>query len=72
MRTEAIRRMQLSLLGKMETTLVRRRICLFRFSSMLEVLRRRRTGSGRLKMVKPSGRAVSIQVARSGAVFGIS
>ena len=45
MRMEAMRRRPLSLFGKMETTLVRRRICLLRFSSLWEVLRRRRTCS---------------------------
>ncbi|MFT7304572.1 MAG: hypothetical protein ACI8UZ_003430 [Akkermansiaceae bacterium] len=43
-----MRRRPLSLFGKMETTLVRRRICLLRFSSLWEVLRRRRTCSGKL------------------------
>lgn len=53
--------------GKRPATLVRRLIWELRVSHILEVRRRRRMFSGKAKMVRPSGMALSIQRARSGA-----
>ena len=68
MRMAETRRRQLSGLGKMAATRVRRRICLLRASQRLEVRRRLRMGSGKAKTVKASGRLFSIQVASWGAL----
>ena len=58
-----------SVFGKSPATFVRRFICVLRVSHMLDVRRRFRLCSGRLKMVNPSGIAESIQALRRGAVL---
>ena len=58
-----------SVFGKSPATFVRRFICVLRASHMLDVRRRLRLCSGRLKTVRPSGIAESIQALRPGAVF---
>ena len=55
MMTPVTRRSSRDSLGKMPTTRVRRLFCELSVPHMLEVRRRWRPASGRLKMVRPSG-----------------
>jgi len=60
MRMAETRRVQLSGLGKMAATRVRRRICLLRASQRLNVRRRLQMGSGKVKTYGEALRQVGL------------